>query len=657
MTEARQLNEEALERERTRTLRLQREYQQRLNIQGAELKAQPPPRIVEEFGITTALESIPAAGGEALGIPGGPVGMKLGGAGGAALGRGLANQARRIEDFIRSEEVPEGTFGERFLAGVTGQARSMGEAAVEDLAFGTAFHGVGKIRAPIKSFLRFAGGLKRPTGLGILGRVKKEPISMEITEAIEDASRANIPLAAKDLDKPFVRGAAKVFGIMPIIGGPIREAEEVARGAVSRSLRTALDGISPAINLPALGVKLDKAARGAAKARRTIAGVKYETMRRNFAALRDPETLADPEVIPTQAIKDQVLEILGSVELLPKTKFGKPVGFAPSADDTFNEALIRFTDLPEFVSHPQLEELQKNLNQAARSRAGKDMAANEFRIITDINASTWDAMQSIPREAGVGDEVMASVRSAKKSWADLKALEETAAARLFKRVDRNYFSAGFNKPSTATTDELADLYISNPSTMRSPEFIGQMDNLIGTENRRAVGRGVVERAFAPVSDVGGIAAFDPFAAEARLGLSAPEGALGEASLKRNRQALAGLLEGGETTIGDITSFLNTAKRIQGAPTGDPSSFLTRRIILGGGIGGGIVAIGEKGIGLMSLGTIVLGGRHISRLLSTKEGLKVLRDGLEPNLTRQQIVLLADRIRRALPDESIEIEGQ
>ena len=675
MTEARQINEEAIERERIKILRLQREYNQRINPQGEVLKRAP--RFVDESGIATALEVGPAVVGEKIGMGGGPVGMRVGGAGGAAVGRGLANQARRIEDFIQSEAVPEGTFGERFLAGVTGQARSMGEAAVEDLAFGTAFHGLGKVRAPIKSALRFAGGLKRPTGLGVLGFRKRTgplgftgepaPISMEVTEAIEDASRVDIPLTAKDLDKAFVRGFAKVLGIMPIIGGPIREAEVLAKGRISKALATTLDGISPAINLPALGVKLDKAARGAAKARRTIAGAKYETMRRNFAALRDPETLADPEVIPTQTIKDQVLEILGSVELLPKTKFGKPVGFAPSVDDTFNEALIRFADLPEFISHPQLEALQKNLNRAARSRTGKDMAADEFRIITDINASTWDAMQSIPREAGIGDEVMDSIRTAKKSWANLKALEETAAARLFKRVDRNYWGAGFNKPSTALTDEIADLFISNPSTMRSPEFIGQMDALMKPENRRAVGRAVVERAATPTREVsGGLAVFDPFEMEAKLGLSAPEEALGEASRKRNKQTLARLLEGGETTVDGIISLLNTAKRIGGAPAGDPSTFLTRRIILGGGLIGGAALVGGggaaegpagAGIGLFTLGALVLGGRHVSRLLSTKEGLRVLRDGLEPNLTRQQIVLLADRIRRALPDEPIEIEGQ
>ena len=314
----------------------------------------------------------------------------------------------------------------------------------------------------------------------------------------------------------------------------------------------------------------------------------------------------------------------------------------------------------------------KNLSYTARNASGDAARQGEFGILTSMHEAVWDALHSIPGDSfanaikrydfatvyGVSDPepivkgIVPAIASARRAWADYKALGETAAAGLFKRTDRNFFSAGFSKPGPAEIDQLANLFVSSEKTTVSPAFVKQLEGLVGRDNRLAVARVVLYKAAAPEEGVAKIsqvsfperlvwpkleakfgnmpiAVFDANKMRKNLGLSNPEGLLGPGPSKTNRQTLEALLEGSNVSVDRLDGFLKVVGKIQSSPTGDPATFLTRRIILGGGLVAG-AAIGTQFadpgsiLAPISLGTFIVSGRAFSRLLSSPKGLALLR---------------------------------
>ncbi len=610
-----------------------------------------------------------------------PAGALLGGALGAMAGHNAATIARDLEDALVHGSPPQRNLAEETLNTL--------KAGGTDLEFGLGLTGLGRL---VSNTFRFAGKLSGAH-------------SPEVQEVIGDALKGGVGVGPIDLDKPFFNISSRVGGVIPIVGGPIRQASEIKAAQISGQFVSALDQVSPSIDLPKLGVKMTEAAAKTLKARKSVVNARYESMRGQF------KSIGDPDIIPTADIKARVSSLIGDLDRLPRSERiiatptglldvrgmpiskasvekGEAVGFRLSADEGFIADLQNFANLPEFINFSKMEALQKNLNRSARARSGNAMAANEYRIITDINAATWDALDNIKTDGiapGLGspDDVrqllVGSIKTAKRSWGDLKALEEVAAAGQLKRVDKNFFAAGFQKPGSAEIDEVANLYLSSQSTLRSPKFVENLESLVGPENRKALARTVLLRAadpseglaravVDPVTGISGkgvsdIVVFDARAMRKKLGLADPERLIGAGAVRQNRQALSALLEGTDLRVGDLDSFLKTAERVQASPVGDPSTFLSRRIVLSGSpkslIPGAQAAAGAATAasgGLISLGAFVIGGRAFSRLISTPKGLKLLRDGFNQNLTLLQKQQLAIRLARLFPNDEVFIEG-
>ena len=369
-----------------------------------------------------AIETAAGAGGAFLGAVGGPAG---------AFGRGAANIADDLEDLIMTGD----TRSERTLAQ---QSLDVATAGVTDLAFGTGIHALSNA---------FGGALK------FAGKVTGAQ-SRDVKEAIKEAVDGNLSIGAIDLNKSFFDITSRVGGVIPIVGGPIRTARAVKGIKISEGLKGNLDAISPPIDLPRLGVRFTEAGRKTLQTRRSISNAKYEEMRTALDDLSD--NLAgggqNPAFVPTEKIKRVAEKLAAQTGQLPKAPDGTPIGIPASENQAFENALQKFSKLPEFITPKELEALQKNLNRAARARSGKDMGANEFRIITNINSATWDALtdaaDNVPALFAGSDSAFNAVRSAKQSWVDLKSLEETAAAGQFKRVDKNYFGTGARNYTT-----------------------------------------------------------------------------------------------------------------------------------------------------------------------------------------------------------------
>jgi hypothetical protein len=658
---------------------------------------QPEQLFVERFGIRPAVEAGLALGGSVIGggLAGGATlgagaipGAIAGGALGAAAGRGVSNLLAETERQIRAGTLVSGIVDE--LESLIGgeadvpknaakQVKSMLEAGATDLAFGTGFHLLGRA---VQGPLRFAG---RVTGVN----------SPEVRQVIEDARNNDLGIGAIDLDKPFFTAAGKVAGVIPIIGGPLRRQTQGKAVRASRAIVDTLDEIAPAIDLPKLGVKFTEAGRATWKARRKIAGANYQRMVDFLGnvGLRQRAAGGTDAIVPTNTLRERAARLLAENDQLPRRVGkkeptgilgpsgqpltrevpGEPIGIPATDNPEFVESLRGFTQLPDSITASELVELQKNLNRALRKRSGSQMAQNELRIITEMKSASFDDLSKIQLPGDEGALVQGQVRKAKQAWADFKSLEETAAAGRFKRVDKNFFGAGFEKQGPAEMDELADIFVSAPSTLRSPEFIDGLEQLVGPQNRRRLARAVLERAanarpglaratFDPGTGVGGgtsdIVVFDAARMRQQLGLVAPE-ELGPGVAKRNKAALNRLLKGSGVNAESLDAFLNVVERNQASLGADPSAFLQRRIILGGGLGAGALGAGKatEKFGTIGLGVFLLGARQFSDLISSPRGLRILREGLNPNITRQQKLNLARRLAAFFPNEQPEIEGE
>ncbi len=570
-----------------------------------------------------------------------PFGEPAGAVLGAAAGRGVGDVMRAVEDVATVQGAPF-----QVQQGPLSAAQSMLGAGEEEAVANLIVRSVGPV----------VGGALRGAGK-LIGTS-----SDAVNRAVQDARLGGLDLAASNLDLPAARGASRVLLVMPIVGGPTRRAREIQGLKASERLESTLDLVAPQIDLNRMGVQLTDAAQEALDARRNLVRANYDSMYEAF------DLAGNPRVIPTDPMRMAAEEVIGNLDELPVTvDGGEAVGFPVSPSQEFTDAVQRFTNLPDFITPRELRALQRNLNQAGRMRSGNQMLASEFGAISALADGADVALSQIDREGITNPEVArlleAAIRTANRSRVELRQLTDTAAAGLMKRIDRNFFTAGFDRPGSMEADEIADAYLSGSSILRSPQFIDNLETLVGPENRQQLARLVLDRAAnasegaalavrkqdgSVVPGLSDIKVFDAGQMRNRLGLSAT----GDSG-RRNRNALTRLLQGTNLSVDELDAFLKTAQQIQASPAGDPSTFLARRVIFSGrpqsaltfGAAAGTGA--EAGLGLVSAGSFILTGRQLAKLLSTPKGLELLREGVKPNIPARQAALLALRTQRVL----------
>lgn len=648
-------------------------------------------------------ETLQAAGGMAGGLLAGGLTRTPGGVrGGQVAGQALVR------------ELTRGAAG-GVLGGAAGRAG--GEAA--EIARGDRPSGAFELLPGIREAATFEAGTETAVRGGLrLGSLlfrgaglATGVMSREARNAIARAREAGFELSPADLNLPFFRGMAKVGGVIPIVGGPIRRLAGRRALETSEKVKDILDSVAPAIDLPRLGAKLSNTARETLKARQNFARGLYANM------WEIAEPIQDLRLFPTEELKLTARQELGEAGALPRTAEGEPIGIAPFSE-AFREQLSRFLEAPEFMTPRELRELMKNLNKAARSRSGREANAQEFAAIenlqgvlsesadqlqnTIINATPDDLLRMGVSDAGEffaarddGLAFVAAMRAANKAWQEFKGLRDTAAAKAFQNVDKNFFRAGFVQPGTKEFDELADILVSGQSLVRSPEFIENLENLVGSQGRKLLARAVLAKGLNPgegavplrraegeprvqIGPIGigtrpvgnlregetDIIAFDAAAASRRLGLTAPEG-IGGFDTRKSRSALDKLLEGTGVTSKSLKNFLDVVERQQRVKVLDPSAFLARRVILSGslqpprlgGAGAAVAGAGAATAGLIDVGTLLIGGNLLNRAITSPQGLRVLTQGLRVRPNRQAQILWATRLVRAVANSGETIRVQ
>jgi hypothetical protein len=629
------------------------------------------PRIYDRYAAPAVESLLPAAGyvaAKASRIPGAqPIGASL--AYGAA--RGIGHAARQIEDALEYDTP--------LFAPMTGfGSPARGEAAVKSV-----FDMSAEIAKGTKEDAMWQGIFAAPgfaTGLGLRAFRRATGLSKDdIRNSLALSKFTGVNLGAIDIMSGVYESMARVAGILPIVGGKMRRSAEIKTRQIHERYLSFLDMIAPPVDVLNLAKRMTNRSIGGLLRRRNSTNALYEDMFDHF------DKLGNPAVIPTQKLREKVIEILQNVrgENLPTGPGGETIGMPSGLDPGFEKALRQFIELGDTITPTQLRALQENLNKAGNTASKKVDAANEFRILSEMGAALRSSLDDIPDFVSRGQTpldlrgIKSTITAANRSHGATQDLINTATANKFARVDRNFWGGGYVKPGSLEADELATAFVSGGKALKSVDFIDNLENLIGVSNKNRLARLVLEKAANPQVAMSRIrrgrgtkqepsmergpatpvkfekapdteiVTFNADEMREKLGLSLVEGQ----STPAARKALARLLRDTGHSIFALEMFLTAASKVQRTAVANPSVFLQRKVMFGGMPGGGAATAGSVGekAALVTIGGVIWGARAFFDVISSPKGMRILATGLKPNMSRQQIYNFVSRINRALPE--------
>ncbi len=668
------------------------------------------PRTVDRLFGRPAFEG---AGATAAGVPaavlrGGRAGS-VAGLAGAATGTALFNIARAAEDVIDFPSV----------RGVSpaGVGEALGKQG-RDIAGALGFEAGGQTAVGLLQRGAHPGLMLAGKALGMGERAAQRTAGLLRSETI--------PFGPVDLGTSAAQTVFKPLAVMPLIASKAKEAMNRKLVRISERYLGLLDEVAEAHSLPVLGGKIGEATRSRFNAARVGVARLYVDMYDTFARI------GNPRVVPTAPMKTRAKELLGRLDELPReqklvtrdtgivdefgktitrkeVEAGKRVGEFASGDSVFREQLERFLLLDEFITPVEFRALQKSMNRAIRLRKGATGAEVEFGMLTQMQRAGSQSLEGIdlgmleqalrdidtaldPAEQAV--QIIGKIKNANTGWAQLMNRISTPAAKRLAKADPGLFRSGnFNRGGTIDVDQLANDLIGAQSTLRSPDFIASLDDLIGVENRQKLARAVLAKAasVSVVEDVSlgvvktlgkrrlgrfgrrevtkteelrDIVVLDPQAMENALGIGMVSDLVGGGATKTNKDALKALLKGTGVEVQTLVTFLKAVKKAQAAGAANPSVFLTRRLMLTGKFtlpGAGVAPPTDAGfvarlVGkAFDVGGLIIGGRFAVKMLTTEKGLRLLTEGMKINTNRQELFRWIVRVGKAFPDDGITIK--
>lgn len=579
----------------------------------AEIADRQRQEIGEAF---TSRETARAAGGVlggALGIPAGPAGVVAGGALGAAGGDALFNILESAGNVFGGQEVKPVT-----AEGVIKAFESPIKAGTEDI---TATLGLGAAGAAVR-------GVKPLVGKAI-GAAKGEA-----KELARLATQLGVPLGAINVTASnVIKGFAKVAGVFPFVGTPVRQAQQTAQSSLDNALDRTLNAVAPVATLQDVGIDLTKAAQSRFKAFRRLSGSLYD----NF--LKKAENATVPDIFPTNNLKAaandiNALQETGEIALEGGGKFGS-VG-----SDAISSFINDATKLPERLTATQVRGLQRSLQELMSKAAadGWDVSRGvqlKKALELDFNNPAVDLLNFQE-----GKELVESLTTANKFFADNIKDFQTATTKKFGRIDKNIFKPKFFAAGTKESDEA----FSAVFNAKSPQGLENLRKIVGPKPfkqavRKQLDNSISKAIIEPASE-GAPRIFDPVKLEAQLGLVTPDG----------RNTLRAMLKGTPLKIEDLDAFNRVSKAVGSVEIPDVSTFIKRRAVLGGagaaaGAFGAASVFGSPVAGV----ALVVAARKGLRLLSDPAQLKSLTTALDSTATQKAQRAAVLRLIRNIPD--------
>ncbi len=483
------------------------------------------------------------------------------------------------------------------------------------------------------------------------------------------AKRLNYPLSLSDAGNMISKGYGQVIGVFPFVGAPIKKAAAKKATFLNNKAIDTLNTFGPNVTLTKLGIDMTKASKSTFDEFRIISSFFYDDFYKSV------DKLGKVPIISTQNFKNSLGAFTKLVDDGVITlKSGEKV-FGPRNRDTLYKFAKKGKRYPDYIDAKQYKSLidgvKYYIKLAQANNPGnvkvlseiKSALEKDLRLLTkksyrdDLLKNVYPMSKS--KRAKIDDKILSDIaeklKFADKVYANglensiiTKALKDAAKIEgitlkpipgktifksppsdKFKQVDKNIFSAGFIKPGSITSEELAEALLKRKA---SPEVFANLRSLIGEKQFKKFVRSKLQKAYDDSLFKGGKdqvgLIFDPYKFEQNLGLTTEAG----------RDLMETMLKGSKLTLRNLDDFFAVAKNHAGLKIPDVGSFMARRFVLGGpksAIGGAVMTVGTGTAPTIAVPLILL-SRRTSSVLSNPKILDDIVKVLDPNTPANQI---------------------
>ena len=476
----------------------------------------------------------------------------------------------------------------------------------------------------------------------------------------ENAKKIGFPLSLSDSGNVISKGYGKVIGVFPIAGGPIKTAGGQKAKFLNKEAVDTLNTFGPNVTLSKLGIDMTKASKSTFDDFRNVTSFFYKDF---YKAV---EKVGNNPVISTKNYKAALDKYVKLVD------GGKIPGIkTPRKDAIYKYSKQTSKKIPQYINGTQYKSLVEDIKfyaNLAKKTEGFDVKVltgfkssleKDLNLLTDNKYTknlvnkvyknnkkvTVESLADISNKLKFANRVYAeglqnsiikeiASKEGKKKVKDLVAIPgkktfDSPTAGVFKKVDKNIFGAGYQKPGSLNADELGDALLRRNA---SPKFLKDLKSLVGDKQFDRFVRNKFQKAYdgsliPPGKNQVGLR-FDPYKFEKNLGLDTEAG----------RDILEEMLKGSKLKIEKLDAFFDIAKNHAGLKIPDVSSFVARRAVLGGTkslAGGALMTVGVTANPFLGASLIYL-SRRTSKVLADPKVLDDVMTVLDPNSTASQI---------------------
>lgn len=547
----------------------------------------------------------------------GPVGPVAGMTLGAMAGSYLFDLAETVARQAQGKEIPK-------------ELQGMGptETAMTEGAYEAAFSaGVPYIGPFLKRGMARLFGVATPEAARMAGAGERHGVGLGIAHVSP---------------RKFVKGASKVVGAFPFVGTPFRKGQARVVGQLDDAAADILNTLAPASTMQEVSKGLGARASARYNAFDRVASSLYD----RFYQLADNLPEGMKEVVPTDSIKAYLAE-LGQKTAKEKIVLEGGKKMASFGTDAVGEFLEQLSKLPDRITVEQARGLERQLNEIfdIGAKQGFDVSRlGGVKGALEVAKTNLDLRALPPEDAA---KVMGAWSRANEFFHQTRKVFETAIARKFGRVDRNIFNRKVFQAGSLSEDELFGAVFRS----KSPEAMNDLRQLVGPNAFKSTARQYLNDAFKasimPAKEGSGVGAmFSGASFEKRLGLDTAEG----------KAALREMLKGTDLKVGDFEEFAQVAKKAGDIVIRDPSTFLTRRIILAGaatGLAGGIL-MGQGQMSVPASLVVAMATRYAAKKMMSATTLKSLTRVLNPSTSQAARNALVLRFAREAIDEGRDV---
>ena len=541
-----------------------------------------------------------------------PAGATVGGTLGAVGGTVLF---RNAEDLLRQMgfiDKPPLTIG------------GLAQEGLEEAALDATVAGLGTVVRPILGARAVLGKL---FGVGTERADDLIRAAKDAGLSVLSGGKAIPAVGAADVGGQVPKTIVKALGVFPFTGTPAFKNLATKQKLAGAKLATLVDDLAPSASLRnELGVDLAQSAKLRTKAFNRLIGRLSTNLEAKILGA------SNQEIIPTDATKQLTADLLKAIEdgEIVLTSGKTLEGPVPNQVTDF---LLQLQDLPDTITLPQYRSFMdklRDLMDAVQDAGGQFSEAGKIKqaLEVDFNNLRTDLLPE-----GEARAIQTALDGFNSTYAKGMTGFDTATARKFNRIDKNVFKAGPRRPMSLPDDQIGDIALNT----NSKQAIDELEAVVGKGALKRAGRFHVENALRLSTEprqLAGEAAevIDPFRLERELGLG---------TRREQTEGLAALLKRAGVDLDEFRSLLEVMKSLESP--GDPSTFVKRRVILGGaqglaGIAGAGAAIGAgagaaagTGLGGVTIVATSFLARRFTDIVTNPIALNGMRTALDTTL--------------------------